>query len=108
MKQTYISSVSSDNMSKENICGWTINPLSMQKWGEAPHFFLADLTSYGVVTNTRIYDFVTYFAYKIKSCQNQNLCFKSFNSHSDKGFRKDLQSILASSVTSSSTLAQIS
>ena len=47
MKQTYISSVSSDNLSKENICGWIINPLLMQKWGEAPHFFLADLTSYG-------------------------------------------------------------
>ena len=46
MKQTYISSVSSDNLSKENICGWIINPLLMQKWGEAPHFFLADLTSY--------------------------------------------------------------
>ena len=46
MEQTYISSVSSDNLSKENICGWIINPLLMQKWGEAPHFFLADLTSY--------------------------------------------------------------
>ena len=63
---------------------------------------------YGVVTNTRIYDFVIYFAYEIKSCQNQNLCFQSFNSHSDKGFRKNLQSILASSMTSWGTLAQIS
>ena len=43
MKQTYISSVSSDNLSKENICGWIINPLLMQKWREAPHFFLAEL-----------------------------------------------------------------
>ena len=51
MKQTYISSVSSDNLSKENICGWIINPLLMQKWGEAPHFFLADLTSYEETKN---------------------------------------------------------
>ena len=56
----------------------------------------------------KIYDFETYFTYKIKSCQNQNLCFKSFNSYSDKGFRKDLQSILASSMTNWGTLAQIS
>ena len=63
---------------------------------------------YRTGTNTRIFDFITYFACKIKSCQNQNLCFKSFNSYSDKGFRKDLQSILASSVTSWSNLAQIS
>ena len=48
MKQTYITSVSSDNLSKENICGWIINLLLMQKWGEAPHSFLADLTSYVV------------------------------------------------------------
>ena len=55
MKQTYISSVSSDNLSKENICGWIINPLLMQKWGEAPHFFLADLTSYITIDyNTNI------------------------------------------------------
>ena len=63
---------------------------------------------YRVGTNTRIYDLVTYFAYKIKSGQNQNLCFKSFNSHCDKGIRKDLQSILASSLTSLDTLTQIS
>ena len=61
----------------------------------------------GVVTNTRIYDFVSYFTFKIKSCQNQNLCFKLFNSHSDKGFRKDLQSIIASSMTNWGTLAHI-
>ena len=53
MEQTYISSVSSDNLSKENICGWIINPLLMQKWGEALHFFLADLTSY--VSKTVLY-----------------------------------------------------
>ena len=46
MKQTYITSVSSDNLSNENICGWIISPLLMQKWGEALHFSLADLTSY--------------------------------------------------------------
>ena len=51
---------------------------------------------------------MTYFVYKIKLGQNQNFCFKSFNSYSDKGFKKDLQSVLASSVTSWGTLAQIS
>ena len=45
MKQTYISSVSSDNLRNENICGWIISPLLMQKWGEALHFSLAYLTS---------------------------------------------------------------
>ena len=52
--------------------------------------------------------FLTYFAYKTKSCQNQNLCFKSFNSHSYKVYRKVLQSILASSTTNWGTLVQIS
>ena len=47
-----------------------------------------------------------YFAFEIKSFQNQNLCIKSFNSHSDKGFRKDLQLILASSIISWGILAQ--
>ena len=46
MELTYISSVSSDNMSNDNICGWIISPLLMQKWGEALHFSLADFTSY--------------------------------------------------------------
>ena len=63
---------------------------------------------YLMVTNTRIYDFLTYFAYKTKSCQNQNLCFKSFDSHSYKVYRKVLQSILASSTTNWGTLVQIS
>ena len=63
---------------------------------------------YGVVKNTRIYDFITYFADKIKSCQYQNLCLKSFDSHNDKGYRKDLQSILAFSITNWGTVVQIS
>ena len=42
----YISSVSSDNLSNDNICGWIISPLLMQNWGEALHFPLADFTSY--------------------------------------------------------------
>ena len=46
MKQTYITSVSSDNLSHEHICGQIISPLLMQKWGEALHFSLADLTTY--------------------------------------------------------------
>ena len=43
-----MSSVTNDNLSDENICGWIISPLLMQKWGEALHFSLADLTSYAV------------------------------------------------------------
>ena len=43
MKQMYISSVSSDNLRNENICGWIISPLLMQKWGGAFYFSLADL-----------------------------------------------------------------
>ena len=46
---------------------------------------------YEVVTNKKIYYFITCFASEIKSCQNQNLGFKSFDSHSDKGQRKYLQ-----------------
>ena len=61
-----------------------------------------------VVTSTKIYDIVTYFAYEIKSCQNQNLCFKSFDYHSDRGYRKYLQSLLASSMTNWGNLVQIS
>ena len=63
---------------------------------------------YWVVTSTRIYDIVTYFTYEIKSCQNQNLCFKSFDYHSDRGYRKYLQSLLASSMTNWGNLVQIS
>ena len=46
----YISSVSSDNLRNENICGWIISLLLMQTWGEALHFSLADSTSYGVAS----------------------------------------------------------
>lgn len=49
---------------------------------------------YSVITNIKIYDIVTDFAYEIKSCKNQNLCLRSFDSYSYKGYRKDLQSIL--------------
>ena len=54
MKEMYISSVSSDNLRNENICGWIISPLLMQQWGGALHFSLADLTSYVV---RRFYSF---------------------------------------------------
>ena len=60
-----------------------------------------------VVTSTKIYDIVTYFAYEIKSCQNQNLCFKSFDYHSDRGYRKYLQSLLASNMSNWGNQVQI-
>ena len=70
--------------------------------------FLKMFYQSNLIKDTKIYDFVTYFVYEIKFCQNPYLCFKSFDSHSDKGYRKDLQSILASSMTNWVTLIQIS
>ena len=72
MKQTYITSVSSDNLSNENICGWIISPLLMQKWGEALHFSLADLTSYLLSISLSLVSFFRSFSF----------LFKTFLSHS--------------------------
>ena len=46
--------------SNENICGWIVSPLLMQKWGEALQFSLADLTSYSFIGPSSHFGFMVF------------------------------------------------
>ena len=67
MKQTCITKVSCDNLNNENICGWIKCPLLMQKWGEALHFSLADLTSYLLSISLSLVSFFRSFSFLFKT-----------------------------------------